>query len=99
MEWVEDYKEVDPHHRHTSHLFALHPGNQISVSATPELAAAARKTLIARGDDGTGWGLAWKINMWNRLHDGDHAYKLLGVLLRSEEHTSELQSLMRISYA
>ncbi|WP_353125591.1 glycosyl hydrolase family 95 catalytic domain-containing protein [Parapedobacter pyrenivorans] len=84
MEWVEDYKEVEPHHRHTSHLFALHPGNQISVTGTPELAEAARKTLIARGDDGTGWGLAWKINMWNRLHDGDHAYKLLGVLLREK---------------
>jgi alpha-L-fucosidase 2 len=48
---------------------------------TPELAEAARKTLVARGDDGTGWGLAWKINMWNRLHDGDHAFKLLSVLL------------------
>ncbi|SKB28046.1 alpha-L-fucosidase 2 [Parapedobacter luteus] len=81
MEWVEDYDEVEPHHRHTSHLFALHPGNQISVTGTPELAAAAKKTLIARGDDGTGWGLAWKINMWNRLHDADHAFKLLGVLL------------------
>jgi len=84
MEWVEDYKEVEPHHRHTSHLFALHPGNQISVTGTPELAEAAKKTLIARGDDGTGWGLAWKINMWNRLHNGDHAYKLLGVLLREK---------------
>ncbi|MDD4515353.1 glycoside hydrolase family 95 protein [Massilibacteroides sp.] len=81
MEWVEDYEEVDPHHRHTSHLFALHPGNQITVHGTPELAEAARKTLNARGDGGTGWGLAWKINMWNRLHDGDHAYKLLSVLL------------------
>ncbi|MDR3060724.1 MAG: glycoside hydrolase family 95 protein, partial [Dysgonamonadaceae bacterium] len=81
LEWAEDYKEVDPHHRHTSHLFGLHPGNQITVVGTPELAEAARKTLIARGDDGTGWGLAWKINMWNRLHDGDHAYKLLSVLL------------------
>ncbi|WP_177180964.1 glycosyl hydrolase family 95 catalytic domain-containing protein [Parapedobacter koreensis] len=84
MEWVEDYQEVEPHHRHTSHLFALHPGNQISVTGTPELAEAAKKTLIARGDDGTGWGLAWKINMWNRLHDGDHAFKLLGVLLREK---------------
>lgn len=81
LEWAEDYKEVDPHHRHTSHLFGLHPGNQITVTGTPELAEAARKTLIARGDDGTGWGLAWKINMWNRLHDGDHAFKLLSVLL------------------
>lgn len=81
MEWAEDYKEVDPHHRHTSHLFGLHPGNQITVVGTPELAEAARKTLLARGDGGTGWGLAWKINMWNRLHDGDHAFKLLSVLL------------------
>lgn len=84
MEWAEDYKEVEPHHRHTSHLFGLHPGNQITTLGTPELAEAARKTLIARGDDGTGWGLAWKINMWNRLQDGDHAYKLLSVLLTSK---------------
>jgi alpha-L-fucosidase 2 len=81
LEWAEDYEEVEPHHRHTSHLFGLHPGNQITVVGTPDLAEAARKTLIARGDDGTGWGLAWKINMWNRLHDGDHAFKLLSVLL------------------
>ena len=81
LEWAEDYKEVDPRHRHTSHLFGLHPGNQITVVGTPKLAEAARKVLIARGDGGTGWGLAWKINMWNRLHDGDHAFKLLSVLL------------------
>ena len=81
MEWAEDYEEVEPHHRHTSHLFGLHPGNQITVHGTPELAKAAQRTLEARGDDGTGWGLAWKINMWNRLHDGDRAYKLLSVLL------------------
>jgi alpha-L-fucosidase 2 len=84
LEWAEDYKEVEPHHRHTSHLFGLHPGNQITVVGTPELAEAARKTLIARGDDGTGWGLAWKINMWNRLHDGDHAFTLLSVLLANK---------------
>jgi len=81
LEWAEDYKEVDPHHRHTSHLFGLYPGNQITTLGTPDLAEAARKTLEARGDDGTGWGLAWKINMWNRLQDGDHAFKLLSVLL------------------
>jgi len=81
LEWAEDYKEVEPHHRHTSHLFGLHPGNQITVVGTPTLAEAARKTLVARGDGGTGWGLAWKINMWNRLHDGDHAFKLVSVLL------------------
>jgi alpha-L-fucosidase 2 len=62
-------------------LFGLYPGNQITVHGTPELAEAARKTLEARGDDGTGWSLAWKINMWNRLLDGDHANKLLSVLL------------------
>ena len=84
MEWAEDYKEVEPHHRHTSHLFGLYPGNQITVAGTPELAAAAKKTLEARGDDGTGWSLAWKINMWNRLQDGNHAYKLLSVLLATK---------------
>lgn len=84
MEWAEDYKEVEPHHRHTSHLFGLYPGNQITVAGTPALAAAARKTLLARGDDGTGWSLAWKINMWNRLQDGDHAFKLLSVLLATK---------------
>ena len=84
LEWAEDYKETDPHHRHTSHLFGLYPGTQITTIGTPELAEAARKTLEARGDDGTGWGLAWKINMWNRLQDGDHAYKLLSVLLTSK---------------
>ena len=81
LEWAEDYKETDPHHRHTSHLFGLYPGNQITTLGTPELATAAKKTLEGRGDDGTGWSLAWKINMWNRLQDGDHAYKLLSVLL------------------
>jgi len=84
MEWAEDYKETDPHHRHTSHLFGLYPGNQITVNGTPDLADAARKTLEARGDNGTGWSLAWKINMWNRLQDGDHAYKLLSVLLTTK---------------
>lgn len=84
LEWAEDYKENDPHHRHTSHLFGLFPGTQITTLGTPELAEAARKTLVARGDDGTGWGLAWKINMWNRLQDGDHAYKLLSVLLTTK---------------
>ncbi|SKA37507.1 alpha-L-fucosidase 2 [Chitinophaga eiseniae] len=81
MEWAEDYPEKEPHHRHTSHLFGLYPGNQITMDGTPELAAAARKTLEGRGDDGTGWSLAWKINMWNRLHDGNHAFRLLSGLL------------------
>jgi alpha-L-fucosidase 2 len=80
LEWIDDYKETDPRHRHTSHLYGLHPSNMIS-SATPALFESARKVLERRGDGGTGWGLAWKINMWTRLGDGDHANLLLGNLL------------------
>lgn len=81
QEWLEDYEETEPHHRHVSHLFGLYPSNQISVTATPELAEAARKTLERRGDAGTGWSRAWKINFWARLQDGNRAYKLLKNLL------------------
>lgn len=86
MEWAEDYEEAEPHHRHTSHLYGLHPSNQITTIATPELAEAARKTLNGRGDGGTGWGLAWKINMWNRLQDGNRAYTLLSNLLNTKTY-------------
>ena len=81
MEWLEDYKEVDQHHRHVSHLYALHPGNQISIHKTPELAEACIETLNRRGDGGTGWSRAWKINFWARLGDGNRAYKLFKSLL------------------
>lgn len=81
MEWLEDYEEVDPQHRHVSHLYGLHPSNQISPYTTPELAAAARETLQRRGDGGTGWSRAWKVNFWARLHDGNRAYKLLKSLM------------------
>ena len=81
MEWLEDYEETDIHHRHVSHLYGLHPGNQISVLNTPELAEACRKTLNRRGDGGTGWSRAWKINFWARLGDGNRAYKLFRNLL------------------
>jgi alpha-L-fucosidase 2 len=82
QEWFQDFEDVDPHHRHTSHLYALHPANEISPLATPELAAAAKRTLELRGDEGTGWSLAWKVNMWARLLDGNHAYGLFRKLLR-----------------
>jgi len=82
QEWYKDFEDEDPHHRHTSHLYALHPANLISPLNTPELASAARKTLELRGDDGTGWSLAWKVNMWARLLDGNHAYKLFKNQLR-----------------
>lgn len=82
MEWYKDFDEVEPQHRHVSHLYGLHPANQVSPLRSPDLAAAARKTLETRGDDGTGWSLAWKVNMWARLLDGDHAYKLFRNLFR-----------------
>ena len=82
QEWYKDFEDEDPHHRHTSHLYALHPANLISPLNTPELASASRKTLELRGDDGTGWSLAWKVNMWARLLDGNHAYKLFKNQLR-----------------
>ncbi len=85
QEWYKDFDEVEPHHRHVSHLFGLYPGNQISPINTPDLAAAAEKTLELRGDDGTGWSLAWKINFWARLLDGNHSYKLLKYLLRATD--------------
>jgi len=81
MEWLEPYKETDIHHRHVSHLYGLYPSNEISISKTPELAEAARKTLEVRGDQSTGWSMGWKVNFWARLHDGEHAYKLLRDLL------------------
>ncbi|MDD3469684.1 MAG: glycoside hydrolase family 95 protein [Thermoguttaceae bacterium] len=81
QEWMEDRDDPKDGHRHVSHLFALYPGRQISPVTTPELAAAARRSLEARGDGGTGWSMAWKINFWARFLDGDHAYKMYrGVL-------------------
>ena len=87
MEWREEFKEAEPTHRHVSHLYMLHPGSQIDPQKTPELAAAARKSLEARTDIGTGWSLAWKVNFWARLEDGDRAYKLLKDLLRPVDRT------------
>jgi alpha-L-fucosidase 2 len=81
MEWVEDYEEPEPQHRHVSHLYALHPSSQIDIFATPELAAAARKTLEVRGDKSTGWSTAWKMNFWARLQDGERAYRLWTILI------------------
>ena len=76
-EWYGEQQEIDPHHRHISHLYALHPGHEISPLTTPELANACKNTLAARGDAGTGWGLAWKCNCYARLHQGDRALDLI----------------------
>lgn len=82
QEWKEDLDDPKNHHRHVSHLFALHPGSQISVDQTKEWADAAQISLNARGDSGTGWSLGWKVNFWARLKDGDRAYKLFRRLLK-----------------
>ncbi|MFI5937295.1 glycosyl hydrolase family 95 catalytic domain-containing protein [Actinoplanes sp. NPDC051494] len=83
QEWKGDWDDPADDHRHVSHLFALHPGRQITPAATPELARAAEVSLRARGDGGTGWSKAWKINFWARLQDGDHAYLMLSEQLRT----------------
>ncbi|MFD2825349.1 glycoside hydrolase N-terminal domain-containing protein [Leeuwenhoekiella polynyae] len=81
QEWNLDFEEENPHHRHVSHLFGLHPGTSISPLTTPELAEATKKTFELRGDEGTGWSKAWKINFAARLLDGDHAYKMIRELM------------------
>ena len=86
QEWLEDWdmEAPDLHHRHVSHLYGLYPSAQINGEDTPKLAAAARKSLEIRGDEATGWGIGWRLNLWARLHDGEHAYKILQMLLRPE---------------
>jgi alpha-L-fucosidase 2 len=81
QEWLEDYDEKEPTHRHVSHLYGLHPHDEIGILNTPELAKAARVTLERRGDASTGWSMAWKSNFWARLHHGNHAHKLLNMLI------------------
>jgi len=88
-EWKKTNDDQNDKHRHVSHLIALYPGNQISYrAAEPKYADAAKKSLEARGDAGTGWSLAWKIGLWARLFDGDHAYKILSRALKRTEVTT-----------
>jgi alpha-L-fucosidase 2 len=88
QEWKADLDDPNDEHRHVSHLFALHPGAQISALEDPALATAAEVSLGARGDGGTGWSKAWKINFWARLLDGDHAHKMLVEQLRQSTLTN-----------
>lgn len=81
QEWREDVDDPKCRHRHVSHLFAVHPGRQISPVTTPDLAKAAAVSLNARGDSGTGWSIAWKINFWARLAQGERSHRLLRNLL------------------
>src|SRR5690625_7605038 len=92
MEWSTDYEEVGPGHRHISHLFALHPAEQISVKETPELAEAAKVTLNRRlsyGGGHTGWSRAWIINMWARLKESEKAYENVLGMLRTSTRSEE----------
>ena len=88
QEWLHDWDNPDDTHRHVSHLYALFPSNQISPLTTPELAEAAKTSLIHRGDPSTGWSMGWKVCLWARLLDGNHALKLIGdqlTLVRTEK--------------
>lgn len=82
QEWYHDWQDAEPLHRHQSHLIGLHPGQHISVTGTPELAAACRRTLEIKGDETTGWSKGWRINLWARLLDGNRAYKMYRELLK-----------------
>ncbi|WP_343670473.1 glycoside hydrolase family 95 protein [Chitinophaga sp.] len=87
MEWLEDYKETDLQHRHISHLWGLYPASLITAETTPDLAAAAKKTLEVRGDDGPSWTIAYKLLFWARLQDGNRAFKLLKEILKPTART------------
>lgn len=84
QEWLEDKDDQNNKHRHVSHLWGVHPGKEINWKETPDLMEAAKKSLIARGDEGTGWSLAWKINFWARFRDGNHTWKMVQMLLRPQ---------------
>ena len=81
QEWMQDVDDTTNKHRHISHLWGMHPGNEINWDDTPDLMKAARQSLLYRGDAATGWSLGWKINCWARFKDGDHAFRLIQMLL------------------
>jgi alpha-L-fucosidase 2 len=81
QEWIEDYGETEPQHRHVSHLYSLYPGHDISLKSTPEFAASAKKSLEFRGDGGTGWSRVWRVALWARLQNSEHAYNNLKILI------------------
>ncbi len=81
MEWIHDFGETDIHHRHLSHLYAVYPSDEFTPGLTPKICQAAEKSLIVRGDGGTGWSMAWKISLWARFLNGDHAYRMVRNLI------------------
>ena len=85
QEWYYDWEDEDPKHRHQSHLYGLYPGTHITSENTPDITTAAKKTLEIKGDETTGWSKGWRINLWARLKDGEHAYKMYRELLKYVE--------------
>jgi len=83
QEWIEDYPEAEPAHRHVSHLYSLYPGHDISLKTAPDFAAAAKKSLELRGDGGTGWSTVWRIALWAQLQNPERAYANLRLLITS----------------
>ncbi|KAM7482456.1 hypothetical protein LguiB_007039 [Lonicera macranthoides] len=81
MEWAQDFEDPEVHHRHVSHLFGLFPGHTITVEETPDLSKAADYTLIKRGEEGPGWSTTWKAALWARLHNSEHAYRMVKHLI------------------
>lgn len=81
QEWISNYEETEPHHRHMSHLYSLYPGHDIDLEKTPRLVAAARRSMELRGDGSTGWSDVWRVGLWAHLHDADGAYRNLKLLL------------------
>jgi alpha-L-fucosidase 2 len=81
QEWLEDWEDIEPHHRHLSHLWGLYPGNQISLRGTPKLAEAAKTAIIMRGEGGLSFSMAWKVNLWARLLDAERAHNALKKLI------------------
>ncbi|SDD83605.1 alpha-L-fucosidase 2 [Mucilaginibacter pineti] len=87
QEWLEDYEETEPQHRHISNLYGVYPASEITADGTPELAAAAKKSLDVRGDDGPSWSIAYKQLAWARLHEGNRAYKLFTEIMKPATST------------
>jgi alpha-L-fucosidase 2 len=92
QEWMYDWDSQNDKHRHVSHLYGLYPSNQISPYRTPELFSAAKTSLVARGDESTGWSMGWKVNLWARLLDGNHAFKLITDQLKPAAQSGRSQS-------
>ena len=92
LEWSQEYKETEPLHRHSSHLYCLYPSMEVTPRKTPELSKACKEALLRRGSMGTGWGQAWKVCLWARLYDGDKCYEMLKQIMRPADLNNKSHS-------